>query len=243
MYRFFCPDKNISTNTIIIDDKEQIHHARDVLRIRPKDKAIVFDDKGNEYDCIIEEISSKVVLSIKNMRLAAEKDKTVKITVACAMAKKSKIDEVIDKLTQLGLDRVIPLETERVVVKLDKNTRESRLRRWRKIALNASQQSQRSTLMVIEPIKNIKELLAGSQDYDLKLIPTLSGERKPLKEILAHLKPRRILILIGPEGDFTPEEVSLAKKCGCIPVSLGDLVLRVETAAVAIVSYIRFSFL
>jgi len=83
-------------------------------------------------------------------------------------------------------------------------------------------------------------VLAESEDFDLKLIPTLLGERESLKNILTKPKCRNILVLIGPEGDFTPEEVALAKQAGCIPVSLGDLVLRVETAAIAAVSFIRF---
>lgn len=241
MQRFFCPVKNISSRAIIIDDREQVHHARDVLRIRPQDKAIVFDDKGKEYDCVIEEISNKIILSIKNMRPGLKKDKSVQITVACSIAKKSKMEEVIDQLTQLGVERLVPLETKRVIVRLDKNKMASRLIRWRKIALNASRQSQRNTLMVVEPVRNIKELLRESRDYDLKLIPTLIGQRKPLREVVANFRFKHALVLIGPEGDFTPEEVDLAVKSGFIPVSLGELVLRVETAAVAVAGYIRLS--
>ena len=76
----------------------------------------------------------------------------------------------------------------------------------------------------------------------MKLIPTLAGERKLLKEVLDKNKPKKILVLIGPEGDFTPEEVKLALKAGCIPVTLGDLVLRVETAAVAVAGFIRLYY-
>lgn len=93
--------------------------------------------------------------------------------------------------------------------------------------------------MVIESVKNLVEVLSSKDEYDLKLIATLSGQRRILKELIAKSKPKNILILIGPEGDFTGREVRLARKAGCIPVSLGKLVLRVETAAVAIVSFIR----
>ncbi len=241
MHRFFCPSVNFSAGTIVIDDKRQVHHARDVLRLKPKEKVVIFDELGNEYGCVTEQVSEEITLSVKDMRLASQKDKIVRISVACAIAKKSKMDEVIDTLTQLGVERIIPLETQRVIVRLDKTKKASRLARWRKIAMSAARQSHRSTLVAIEPIKNIKEILGEIREYDLRLIPTLIGERKPLKEILADSRPGNILILIGPEGDFTPDEVSLAVKSGCIPVSLGDLVLRVETAAVAAVSYIRLS--
>lgn len=239
MHRFFCPIANIAKDKIVIDNKEQIHHLKDVLRLKVKAHLMIFDDRGNEYNCIIEKITNEVTLGIKHKSLPSSKKEGIKITVACAIPKKSKIDDIIDKLTQLGVDRIIPLETERVVVKLNKNKKEMRLLRWQKIALSASQQSQRNNSPLIEPIKNIKEVLIQSENYDLKLIPTLSGRRKPLKEVLLNSNPRNILVLVGPEGDFTDGEVDLAKKSGCIPVSLGDLVLRVDTAAIAVVSFIR----
>lgn len=238
MHRFYYPSQNISSNKIIINDKEQIHYIRDVLRLNSNDEVFVFDDKGNEYLCLIKELlDNKAILEIKEGRTT--KLGRIKITLACAIPKKSKMDEIVDKLTQLGVDKIIPLETERVIVKLDKNKKILRHKRWEKIAQNAAQQSQRNTLPIIEPIKNIEEVLSQSKDYDLKLIPTLSGERRALREILAKPKAKNILVLIGPEGDFTLKEINLAKKAGCILVSLGDLVLRIETAAVAIVSFIR----
>ncbi len=239
MRRFFVPIKNIEDDRIIILDKAQVHHIKDVLRLKVKDNLMIFDDRGNEYNCIIEKITNEVTLGIKHKSLPSSKKEGIKITVACAIPKKSKMDDIIDKLTQLGADRIIPLETERVIVKLNKNKKEARLLRWQKIALNAAQQSQRNTSPVIEPIKNIREVLIKSENYDLKLIPTLTGKRKILKEVFTQIKPKNTLVLIGPEGDFTDGEVDSAKKSGCIPVSLGDLVLRVDTAAIAVVSFIR----
>lgn len=240
MHRLYCPSQNISSNKIIIDNKEQVHHAKNVLRFKVHEEVIIFDAQGNEYCSILEKALPKAMIfkikEKKNFILIAKK---VKVTVACALPKGSRMDEIIDKLTQLGVERIIPLETERVIVKLDKHKRISRQERWKKIALNASLQSQRDTLPIVEPIKKIEEVLSKSIDYDLKLIPTLIGERETLKEALLKNKAKNILIFIGPEGDFTPEEVDLAKKAGFIPVSLGHLVLRVETAATAVTSFIR----
>lgn len=239
MHRLFIPSQNISSNKIIVSDKPQIHYFKDVLRLKIKDTIIVFDERGNEYICFIKEmLKNAVQLKIKEKRPSKKSSRT-QVSLACAMPKHSKMDEIIDKLTQLGVESIIPLETERVIVKLDKQKKILRKKRWERIALNASQQSQRSTIPVIDSIKGIKEVLAESKDYDLKLIPTLSGERKLLKEVLDDCKPKNILVLIGPEGDFTPQEVDLAKKAGCIPIALGNLVLRVETAAVAVASFIR----
>ena len=240
MHRFYCPSQNISDNTIIIDNKEQVHHAKNVLRLKVHEEVFIFDAQGNEYCSILDKSLPKSMVfkikSKKNFMLIAKK---VKITVACAIPKGSRMDEIIDKLTQLGVDRIIPLKTSRVVIKLDKYKELERWKRWNKIAQSASEQNQRNTLPVVDKIKDIEEALSDSGGFDLKLIPTLIGERKTLKEILSVSKPQNILVLIGPEGDFSPAEVDSAKKRSFIPVSLGDFVLRVETAAISVASFIR----
>jgi 16S rRNA (uracil1498-N3)-methyltransferase len=241
MQRFYTPSQNISGDKITLSDTNQLHHMQNVLRLEVKDEVMVFDDKTNEYKAEIEKLSSQnAILKIK-MRKKNIIDKKIRIAVACALPKKSKIEDIIDKLTQLGVDKIIPLETERVIVKLDDKKKEMRLARWQKIAQNASLQSHRNSLPIIEPLKEIKELLSNSDYFDLKLIPTLLGKRKSLKEILSNFKYKNILILIGPEGDFTAQELILAKQAGCIPVSLGELVLRVDTAAIAVLSFIRLN--
>jgi len=240
MHRFYTTCQNISQDIILISDKNHVHHIRNVLRLKTKEEVVIFDDKGNEYSSIIEKILPKsVIFKIKKRRKSFPQKNKLKITVACAIPKKSKMDEIIDKLTQLGVDRIIPLETQRVVIRLDEHKKILRHRRWEKIAQNASLQSQRSQIPVVEPIKDIRKVLSCAQDFDLKLIPTLMGKRKTLRETLRESNPKNILVLIGPEGDFTPQEVDSAKRVGFIPVSLGDLVLRVETAALAVASFIR----
>ena len=242
MYRFFSPIQNISDYKIIISDKRQAHYLKDVLRLKIKDKVIAFDEKQNSYNCLIVKIlSDKIILDIKKTTQPLGNQNRASLAIACAIPKKSNMDDIIDKLTQLGVERIIPLKTKRVIVNLDEEKSQLRLIRWQKIAQSAAQQSQRITLPIIEPIQDIKEAIAESKDYDLKLIPTLSGQRKGLREVLEKYKPRSILVFIGPEGDFTEDEVSLAKLAGCVPISLGSLVLRVETAAVAVASFIRLN--
>lgn len=243
MHRLYSPPKNISGNEIIINDKGQVHHNRNVLRLKKNEEVVVFDDKGNEYRTILLGYSSKgMILKIVEKRNNALKSSKVGITIACAIPKGSCMDKIIDKLTQLNVDRIIPLETERVIVKLDKDKIGLRHERWKKIALNTSLQSQRSLLPILEPVKSIKELLSDLGGFDLKLIPALTGDRKLLKEVLKEFKPKNILAIVGPEGDFTSEELDSAKKAGCIPVSLGDSVLRVETAAITAAGFIRLYY-
>jgi len=218
---------------------------------------------------VVEIGSSSVKLEIKETRPPNDLD--IQITVACAIPKKVKMDEIVDKLTQLGVVCIIPLQTERVIVKLDKQKKLQRLLRWEKIASSAVKQSQRNKFVEIKPVTDFKELIADTQDFDLKLIPTLEGERKSLRNILSSsfilchprasgdlkkmdsrfhgndvmnvhkVVPKSIIVLIGPEGDFTPQEITLAKAAGFLPISLGKQVLRVDTAAIAAVSFIKLN--
>jgi 16S rRNA (uracil1498-N3)-methyltransferase len=244
MNRFYCSSADVSADSITIRDKEQVHHIKDVIRLKEGERVIVFDDHANEFDCVIGKITlTQVVFAVKN-RVAADNAPNSRpvITIACAIPKHSKIDDIIDKLTQLGVDRVIPLMTERVIVRLDKEKKSNRLERWQKIALAASKQSQRNKVPVVDEVTDVKDLIASAQGFDLKLIPTLPGERKALKEVLFENKPGNILVLIGPEGDFTPKETSLALKAGFIPVTFGDFVFRVETAALFICSILNYEY-
>lgn len=241
MQRFFIDSKGITTDLITILDTAQVHHIKDVLRFKEKDSISVFDEKSNQYIAQIIEISAqKVTLKIKEKVPVILKN--LHITIACAIPKKSKFDDIVDKLTQLGVERIIPLRTERVIVKLGGDKEATRLTRWRKIALSASQQSQQSSLSIVDSVKEIEEVLADCKDFDLKLIPTLSGERKGIKDVIDKFIPAKrgnILVFIGPEGDFTDREVGHAIKSGCIPVTLGNAVLRVETAAISVASFLK----
>jgi 16S rRNA (uracil1498-N3)-methyltransferase len=240
MHRFYIPQK-ISSNQIDIMDAEQLHHLKDVLRLKAGDEACVFDEAGYEYLVTISDISQRnAVLAVKNQLPA--KIKKHKIAIACAIPKKSGMDDIVDKLTQLDVDVIVPLVTERVIVKLE-NEEDPRFERWKKIALNAAEQSHRNTLPTISPAMKFTEMLAASKEYEVKLIPTLGSGRKPINHILNNFHPKSVLVAIGPEGDFTPLEVDQAVNAGFLPVSLGNTVLRVETAAIAIVSYINLSLL
>jgi len=242
MNRFFVKKINLKDKFIILSDHAQLHHLRDVLRVKPLELVGVFDDPGNEYIAVVTEIGPDAAkLEIKERRPAS--DPGLKITVACAIPKKVKMDDIVDKLTQLGVERIIPLQTERVIVRLDKQKKLERLSRWQKIALSASKQSQRSRLPNIDPVTEFKDAVLAAGGFDLKLIPTLEGRRKSLKDIFSGSSGKigSVMLLIGPEGDFTPGEVALAKEAGFLPVSLGLQVLRVDTAAIAVVSFIKLN--
>ncbi|HNW39858.1 MAG TPA: RsmE family RNA methyltransferase [Candidatus Omnitrophota bacterium] len=242
MNRFFVEKINALDKDIVLNDLAQLHHLRDVLRVKLGEKVAVFDRLGNEYLAQVSEIqTASVKFEIKEKRPFNKLD--IQITVACAIPKKVKMDDIIDKLTQLGVACIIPLQTERVVVKLDKQKKLQRFQRWEKIALSAVKQSQRSDFVVIKPVTDFKNAISDPGDFDLKLIPTLEAEGKSLKSIFdLSTKPvKKIIVFIGPEGDFTPQEVALACAEGFLPVTLGKQVLRVDTAAIAAVSFIKLN--
>jgi 16S rRNA (uracil1498-N3)-methyltransferase len=242
MHKFYCPQKNISSDSVTIDQLQQVHHIKNVLCLKPAEVTEIFDEHSNLYRCQVKELlKHKVILKI----IAKEKAKTVsqvKVTIACAIPKNFKIDDIIDKLTQLGVARIIPLITERVIVKLDDKKKELRNKRWEKIAQSASCQSKRNDFVILEPIQNFSDLIKSSQEYDLKIIPALCAKHRGLRQVLEGANFKNIIVLIGPEGDFSDQEVIAAKACGFIPVSLGHLVLRVETAAAAVASFLQLYY-
>ncbi len=240
MHRFFLGQR-INADSISISDAKQLHHLKDVLRLQVNDEVIVFDDEGNEYICVIAGLSrEKATLTVKAQRPA--QGTPIAVTIACAIPKRGRMDEIIDRLTQLGVASIVPMQTERVIVRLDDSKKAARLERWRRIAKSAAQQSQRATIPLVAPLTRADEVIRQSQDFGLRLIATVSAE-KPVKEVLAKSKPTKILVLIGPEGDFSPREVALAQSEGFIPISLGSSVLRVDTAAIAVASYINLSLM
>jgi 16S rRNA (uracil1498-N3)-methyltransferase len=241
MNRVFCLSSCKKKDIIEITDKEQLHHLH-VLRVVPGEKLAAFDEKGNEYRATLSRLSRNTAVLAVEEAVAPEKAATAFLTVACAVPKKSHFDDIVDKLTQVGVDSIIPMVTERVIVRMDKADAAVRQKRWEKIALNASLQSQRNTVPFVSPVKDFESVILGSSGSGLKLIATLVPGRKSLKETLVSPRPQSVLALIGPEGDFSPSETRLATGAGFVPVSFGANVLRVETAAVYIASAISYEY-
>jgi 16S rRNA (uracil1498-N3)-methyltransferase len=240
--RFFIEKINPLEKEVILNDPVQLHHLKDVLRIKLKEKVAIFDSLGNEYIVLVSQIEQAAIkFEIKDKKNTQESK--IKITVACAIPKNVKMDDIVDKLTQLGVECIIPLETQRVIVKLDKQKKLARQIRWEKISLSALKQSQRSRFVKINPISAFKDVVICAKNYDLKLIPTLEDKRIGLRQVFNEDsgKIKNVIILIGPEGDFTPQEVAFAKASGFIPVNLGPGVLRVDTAAIAVASFIKLN--
>ena len=230
MHRFYVPNFQQ-----LVLPADEAHHCRHVLRLKAGDTVNIFDGQGHEAQCAIATITNQAVqLSL----LAQSRTPALRcrITLAQAVPKKS-MDLIVQKATELGVATIVPLLSERTIVRLDEDAQ--KLYRWREIALESCKQCGNNWLPVIEPPRKAAEFFTNPGKFDLKLIASLQPGSQPLKQILPAQMPASVLILIGPEGDFTPAEISSARNAGCLPLSLGPLVLRAETAAIYTLSILH----
>ncbi len=223
-------------DTLLLANAGQVHHLKNVLRLGPGDEITVFDGAGTECLCLVDALGREGVTLAVRARTKV-KPRKARLTIACAVPKRG-MDEVVDKLTQLGVDSVVPMRTERVVARLGEDASHSRVERWRRLARAAAEQSHRSDVPDVGPVADFREVIARASAFDLRLIPTLSGDRVALSTVIRDTTPASILVLVGPEGDFSDREVQQARSAEFVPVDLGPHVLRVDTAAISIAAYL-----
>lgn len=236
MKRLFLEPEKIFRDRAIIDGTN-IRYLTKVLRSSIGDELILLDGLGKGYRGKIASIArDKIELQIiKAFDINTESP--LDITLAQGIPKAEKMEIIIQKATELGIKRIIPLITERAIVRTKSP---ARLERWAKIALSSAQQSGRSKVPVIEGITGYREFL--SQGFSgLNLIFYEGKVKKGLKEYLRELeRVKEITFLIGPEGGFTEEEVGMALKKGFTPLGLGPRILRTETAAITALSILQY---
>ena len=202
--------------------------------MQPGDRFTVFNGRGSE--ALVELVSAKrdrvelkVLQQTRSDRLLCE------ITLAQAIPKGKNMDLIIEKATELGASMVAPLISERTVVQLDPDEATRKQEKWQRVAIEAAKQCGQNTLPTIGYPRSTREFLAQPVVCDLMLIASLQPGAVHLKEIVAEFgarRPSRVMVMVGPEGDFTPAEMALARSVGCRPVTLGPIILRSETAAI-----------
>ena len=165
----------------------------------------------------------------------------IDITLALGIPKQSKMDFIIEKATELGVSRIIPINTERTIPKIAINS--NKPIRWKRIAKEASQQCGRVTLPLIDEVTDFDIVLREIKNYELALMPWEAETKVHIKDALKNnFNKNKIFVLIGPEGGFSISEVKKAKDNNVITVSLGALILRVETAAIITLGIINYEF-
>ncbi len=240
MTRIFLPPELLFAKQITITG-DQARYLSLVLRVKPGDQLIIFDGSGFKYDCTILKSHKKEIIAEKINKEPYSVESPISITLAQGIAKGEKMDFIIQKSTELGVSKVVPLITEHSEIR-----HTEKLQRWRKIALSASQQSGRDMIPEIcEPLGYNEFLispLADGRGYEFSGI-TFSEEYKErnLKQVLSGFREtKQITILVGPEGGFAKDEVTEAVEKGFIKASLGPRILRTETAPIAAISIIQY---
>ncbi|MEW5894136.1 MAG: RsmE family RNA methyltransferase [Candidatus Omnitrophota bacterium] len=240
MHRIYIKDTDLTSDRISIIDFDEIHHFCHVLHGKTNDKIMVFNNNGEEAQGRILEIKKDNILVeiLSRQPSHDEADKTYLI-LGCAIPKKTKFEWIIEKSTELGVDEIIPLNTERTEFRYSQERADKKSQRYRTVAINAGKQSRRRKLPCIREITPFKQALSLIDENTLALIPCLSGKRQPLFGSIKNNSKKKIFILIGPEGDFSDEEIRMAIEKKAVPISLGETVLKVETAAIAVLSFLH----
>ena len=231
MICIFLSPEELSTEEVIIAGNQAKHLS--VLRVKIGEIITVFDGLGYKYDCKILQINKKNFIAEKLSKAPYSTESPVSITLAQGIAKGEKMDFIIQKATELGVNKIIPLITERSQVR-----HTTKIERWRKIAISAAEQSCRGKVPEINEPVSLEDFL---EDRHIGIIFYEKETGKHLKQILKEFKDsKEITILIGPEGGFSKGEVNAAVEKGFLEASLGPRILRTETAAIKAISIIQY---
>jgi 16S rRNA (uracil1498-N3)-methyltransferase len=240
MARFFLPAKNIEGRRGIIDGQE-LEHLRKVLRLGPGDHITVFDDRGSEHEAVIRSFTSGQGEIDIVRSYPVERESPLEITLAVGLTKGEKMDFVVEKATELGVQAIIPFVSTYTVPKFEESKIEKRSARWQKIALSAAKQCGRTRLPEILTLCEYGDLVQQSFPDSVKLLFWEKEAQRTLSEMRqAGTDARSVILTIGPEGGFSEKEADLAFEHGFSLISLGPRILRAETAAVTAVSLVQF---
>lgn len=232
MQRYFAKDYK---DKIVLEDSD-IHHIKNVMRMKIGDSIeVVYDNKL--HICKINNIEP-MDLSITEV-MEDENKLNLDITIAVALVKEQKMDLILQKLTELGVNRIIPVSMERSIVKLDDAKFNKKRIRWEAICKEASEQSKRTNIPVIEDVMSIKELAKVEADY--KLVASTKEKSKMLNYYLQNMNNyAKIILVVGPEGGISDREEAILNDNGFESISFGHLIFRVETAAIYAASIFNF---
>ena len=233
---------------------DEARHLRDVLRLQPGAEAYVFDGLGNEFQCVVDNTArDSVLLNVRASVSPARPESALDLSLAVALLKGDKFDLVVQKATELGVSRILPIITDRADTKLrDEHDGSKRVTRWQRIALEATKQSGRARVPEVEPPLSLVSLFRNATtecavpDVASGVLRLMFSERDG--GALSHAlrqpdeQPGMISALIGSEGGWTDDELELARMQGWQIVTLGGRILRAETAAIAVTALLQHRF-
>ena len=268
MHRFYLAPEDWNPDSLVLAGAEA-HHARDVLRLQPAGRVVVFNGRGHEITAEIAKVSRDEIL-LRKMHEARVPPLPCRITLAQAIPKGKNMDLIVQKAVEIGAAEIAPLISERTIVHLEAKEAAQKQAKWHQVAIEAAKQCGQNWLPTVQLPRPPKDFFAtieagvspardfGAQPtrlppqnrgLELRLIGSLQSDAVHLKTVLADYerehdaRPASVLMCIGPEGDFTPAELNLARSNGCRPITLGPIILRVETAAIYCLSVLSYELL
>ena len=236
MANFYINKEDIQDNIATIKGEEAQHISR-VLRMKKGDEVTLCDGEGMFYDAVLSEFDDKSVIAEISESYKAPTEPEVQLTVFQGVPKNPKLETVIQKLTEIGAVRLVPVDTVRAVAKLDKSAKVDRLR---KIAKEAAKQSKRGIVPEVTDPVSFKQAVKMAAEADLALIPYEEETEISIKKALSGKSPKTVSVMIGPEGGFDKSEIMLAMDAGIQSVTLGKRILRTETAPLTVASVILY---
>ena len=242
MSKFFVKSNQISDNRVIIDN-EDVNHIKNVLRKKIDDEILICDyqEKIN-YKCKIKEFLKKEIVCEILSKIESESESNVKIDIFQGLPKSDKMELIIQKGTELGVNSFIPVAFKRSVVKINDKDASKKIQRWEKIAEVAAKQSGRDIIPLVKNIENVKNICKLFENYDIVLVAYENENKNSLKDILKNVKNKNIniAVVIGPEGGIDESEIELFEKYGAKIVTLGKRILRTETVCLAMTAIINY---
>ena len=242
MYHFFTTPNCIDESYVTITGGD-VNHIRNVLRMKVGDELLVSDGEGCDYTCEISDITDdEIRCAIKGSGQSLS-EPSVRFYLFQGLPKSDKLEHIIQKGVELGVYEIIPVQTARSIVRYDDKKARSKVERWQKIAESAAKQSRRGIIPEVKPVMSFKEALKAARDLDMCVIPYENfKDMKTTREILAEIKPgMSVGIFIGPEGGLEEAEVAMANEQGIRSISLGNRILRTETAPLMLLSVLTFA--
>ena len=248
MHRFYVSPENWDPRGLPLRGSEA-HHARNVLRMQAGDKLVLFNGEGRELTAEITNVADNEI-RLQKLHESETAPLRCKIVLGQAIPKGKNMDLIMQKAVEIGAAEIAPIISDRTIVQLDSESASQKQAKWQQIAIEAAKQCGQNWLPRVHAPKKLGEFFSASEPgFDLRLIGSLQPDAQQLKKILKTYsgehgdRPRSVLMLVGPEGDFTPAELALARRHGCQPITLGPIILRVETAAIYCLSVLSYELL
>jgi 16S rRNA (uracil1498-N3)-methyltransferase len=250
MHRFYISPENWHRDTLALTGSEA-HHARDVLRMKRGEKLVLFNGRGREITAEIVDLGGGEI-RLRKLHEAETPPLRCRIVLGQAVPKGKNMDLIVQKAVEIGAAEIAPIISDRTIVQVDSGSAGQKQSKWQQIAIEAAKQCGQNWLPRVHVPMKLAEFFdtaTPNAGFDLRLIGSLQPDAQHLKKILADYssehahRPQSALMLVGPEGDFTPAELALARRHGCRPITLGPIVLRVETAAIYCLSVLSYELL